>query len=174
MNGDQLSDGPGWYVVRTGPKQEQRAISNLRSLSIEGFLPIVKVPRVNPFTGITTTVRGPMFPCYGFARFDAGRFLHRVCFTRGVRGIVSFGGTLARLDDSIIELMRSRTEENGLVRLGAELRSGDRVIVTRGQLTNFTGVFEHGINGTDRVAILLTAVRYQARVVIDRKSVAKV
>jgi transcription antitermination factor NusG len=115
-----------------------------------------------------------MFPCYGFARFDAGRFLHRVCYTRGVRGVVSFGGVLAQLDDSIIELMRSRSEENGLVQLGTELKTGDRVKVTCGQLANFMGVFEHGISGTDRVAILLTAVRYQARVVIDRKFVAKV
>ena len=174
MSGDELSEDPSWYVVRTGPKQEQRAISNLRSLSIEGFLPLVKIPRVNPFTGITTTVPGSMFPCYAFARFDAGRFLHRVCYTRGVRGVVSFGGVLARLDDSIIELMRNQIEAEGFVRLGAGLKSGDHVKVTSGHLANFVGVFEHGINGTARVAILLTAVRYQARIVIDRQLVEKV
>lgn len=174
MNGNEVSDGLRWYVVRTGPKQEQRAISNLKSMSIEGFLPMVRIPRVNPFTGLTTTVPGPMFPYYAFARFDARKSLHQVCYTRGVRRVVSFGGVLAQIDDSLIELMRNQVEEDGLVRLGPKLKSGDRVKVTSGHLANFLGVFEHGINGTDRVAILLTAVRYQARIVIDRKFVEKV
>jgi len=174
VNVDEMSDGPSWYVIRTGPKQEQRAISNLKSQSIEGFLPMVRVPRLNPFTGITSTVPGPMFPYYAFARFDAGRSLHQVCYTRGVRCVVSFGGVLARLDDSIIKLMQSQIANDGFVRLGTDLKSGDEVKVTSGHLANFVGVFEHGINGSDRVAILLTAVRYQARIVVDRRFVEKV
>jgi len=171
---DEVSDGPSWYVIRTGPKQERRAISNLSSLEIEGFLPMVKILRVNHFTRITSNVPGPMFPCYAFARFDAGRFLHRVCYTRGVRGVVSFGGVLAQLDDSIIELMRSQIEEDGFVQLGAGLKRGDQVRVNHGHLVNFVGVFEHSLNGSDRVAILLNAIRYQARIVVDRKFVEKV
>ena len=174
MSTAEVSDGPSWYVVRTGSKQEQRAMNNLSTMSIEGFLPMVKIPRVNSFTGITTHVPGPMFPCYAFAHFESDRSLHQVCYTRGVRGVVSFGGVLARVEDSIITIMRSQIDEDGFVRLGAELKAGDHVQVNCGHLANFAGVFEHGINGSDRVAILLTAVSYQARIVIEKKFVERV
>jgi len=141
---------------------------------IEGFLPMVKLPCVNRFTGITTDVPGPLFPCYAFARFDAGRFLHQVCYTRGVRSVVSCGGVAARLDDSIIELIRNQIGKDGFVQLGADLKTGDHVKVKCGPLANLVGVFEHNIDSSDRVAILLTAVSYQARILIERKFLEKV
>lgn len=174
VSAEEVSDDHCWYVIRTGSKQEQRVISNLQVMLIEGFLPMVKIPRVNPFTGITTTVPAPLFPGYAFARFDAAKSLHQVSYTRGVRGVVSFGGVPARLDDSIIALMRNQIGEDGFVQLGAKLKTGDHVKVNCGRLANFAGVFEHGLNGGDRVVILLTAVTYQARIVTEKEFIEKV
>jgi transcriptional antiterminator RfaH len=174
MSVEGVSDVLSWYVIRTGPKQEERAIRNLNAWSVEAFAPKVKLPRLNTFTGITSYVPGPMFPRYGFARFDAGRLLRRVCYTRGVQNVVSFGGVAARLDDSIIELMRSRIGADGFVQIGSEFKAGERVRVKGGPLANFVGVFDHKIDSNDRVEILLTAVSYQGRIVVEKELVEKI
>ena len=174
MSVQGVSDALSWYVIRTGPKQEERAIRNLNAWLVEGFLPKVKLPRLNQFTGITTYVPGPMFPRYAFARFDASRLLHRVCYTRGVRSVVSFGGVASRVDDSIIELVRSRIGDDGFVQIGTEFKAGERVRVKVGPLANFVGVFDHKIESRDRVEILLTAVSYQGRIVVEKEFVEKI
>ena len=170
----EVRDTPSWYVIRTGPKQEQRAISNLNTLLVEGLLPKMRFPRLNPFTQITTYVPGPMFPRYAFARFNANRLLHRVCITRGVRGVVSFAGVPARVEDSIIELMKNQTGDDGFVQIGAEFKTGDHVKVKCGLLANFVGVFDHKVDSNDRVAILLTAVSFQGRLVIESEFIENV
>src|ERR1043166_4688363 len=174
MSVEAVTDDLSWYVIRTGPKQEERAVKNLNAWFVEAFVLKVKLPRVNPFTGITIYVPGPMFPRYAFARFDAGRLLHQVCYTRGVQSVLSFGGVAARVDDSIIELLRSRIGDDGFVQIGTDFKPGERVRVKGGPLTNFIGVFDHEIESSDRVEILLTAVSYQGRIVVEKEFVEKI
>jgi len=174
MNVEEVSDALSWYVIRTGPKQEERAIRNLSALSIEGFVPKIRVPRVNPFTGNTSYLPGPMFPRYAFARFDASRSLHRVCYTRGVRSVISFGCVAVPVDDSIIELIKSRIGADGFVQIGTDFRAGERVRVKGGPLANFVGVFDHKLESSDRVEILLTAVSYQGRIVVEQEFVERI
>jgi transcription antitermination factor NusG len=61
-----------------------------------------------------------------------------------------------------------------LVCLGGGLKRGDEVTIKTGPLLNFSGVFDHRINNTERVEILLTAVSFKGRVVIDRAFIEKV
>lgn len=174
MSVDAISNTPNWYVIRTCPKQEERAVSNLNAWQVETFLPKMKVQRVNPFSGIPGYVAAPMFPLYSFAKFDASRLLHKVCHTRGVHSVVSFGGVPAPVSDEIIELMRERIGADGLVQIEDELKAGDHVKVKQGPLANFSGVFDRNIDGHTRVAILLTSVNYQGRIVIEREHLEKV
>lgn len=165
---------PRWYVIRTGAKQEGRAIDNLSAWGVETFLPKIRCRRLNNFTGRATFVRGPMFPHYAFARFDATKLLHQVSYTRGVQSVLSFGGVPARVDDSIIGLIKSQIGDDGFVQIGDKLKIGDRVRITDGPLRDFVGVFDHRTNNTHRVAILLTAVSCQACVVIESTSIEKI
>jgi transcription elongation factor/antiterminator RfaH len=173
---ERVYPASSWYVIRTGARQEERAISNLNAWRVETFLPRLRVRRLNPFTGVTTHAPSPMFPQYAFARFDASRLLHQVCYTRGVHSVVRCGGVPARVDDSIIELIQSQINADGFVQMrdGDELKIGDRVKIKDGALNNFTGVFDYRIDNTDRVAILLTAVSYQPRIVIEREFIEKI
>lgn len=166
--------GPRWYVIRTGPKQEGRAIDNLSAWGVETFLPKIRCRRLNNFTGRVTFVSGPIFPHYAFARFDVTKLLHQVSYTRGVSSVLSFGGVPARVDDSIIGLIKSQIGDDGFVRIGDELTIGDRVRITDGPLRDFVGVFDHRTNNARRVAILLTAVGSQARVVLESTSIEKI
>ncbi len=76
----RLPDVPRWYVVQTGARQEDRAVSNLNAWGVETFLPKMRRRRTQ-LTGITTHAVAPMFPGYIFARSDASRMLHKICFT---------------------------------------------------------------------------------------------
>ena|SRR5438876_3572021 len=174
MSVERIYAASSWYVIRTGARQEERAISNLNSWQVETFLPRLRVRRRNPFTGATTYAPSPMFPQYAFARFDASRLLHQVCYTRGVHSVVRFGGVPARVDDSIIELIQSQIDADGFVQMRDDLKVGDRVKIKDGALNNFIGVFDYRIDNTDRVAILLTAVSYQPRIVIEREFIEKI
>ncbi len=173
MNVKQIHDGPSWYVIRTGPKQEERAISNLSAWRVETFLPKLRVRRRNHFTGVTKYVPGPMFPHYAFARFNANKALHQICYTRGVHSVVHFGGVPARVDDSIIELIRSQVGVDGFVQVEDDLKVGDYVKIKEGPLANFVGVFAAKMDERDRVLILLTTVSYQGRIVIEKEFVEK-
>jgi transcriptional antiterminator RfaH len=159
---------PQWYVVHTNPKQEDRADSNLRSWGIETLLPKLKTRRVNEFTGALTYLTKPLFPGYMFARFNARKQLAKISFTRGVHHVVSFGGEPTPVEDEIIAIISERIDENGFVKIGDELKQGDKVVIKAGPLKDFEGVFERELNDSERISVLLTTINYQGRVVVNR------
>ena len=133
----------------------------------------MKQRRYNEFTGSPVQVVKPLFPRYIFACFDLDVLFHKVRYTRGVHSVVSFGDNPTRVDDDIIRLVQSQTGEDGFIRVGGQLKSGDEVVIKDGRLKGFRGVFERGMNDDERVVILLNAVSYQARLEIDRELVRK-
>jgi transcriptional antiterminator RfaH len=173
MYAEKNEDRLSWYVVYTKPKQEDRAVFNLRSWNVEVFAPRLKERRRNEFTGKVSWHVKSMFPRYIFARFRANELLYKVNFTRGVQNVVSFSNGPTPVSDEIIELIQLQQGENGFIIPGEELRIGDRVTIKEGPLKDFKGVFEESASDSGRVSILLTTVSYQTRVVIEREMVRK-
>lgn len=163
-----------WYVIKTQPKQETRAECNLRAWGINTFHPKISERSTNPFTGLMSYVVKPLFSRYIFAQFDVNSTYRRVCFTRGVHSVVNFGSGPVSVGEEIIKLIQSRVGEDGLVKLDNKVNPGDQVMIDSGPLRHMVGVFQHDIKGTDRVAILLTAISYQGRVIIERDVVKKI
>ncbi|HEV7397291.1 MAG TPA: transcription termination/antitermination NusG family protein [Pyrinomonadaceae bacterium] len=170
----QGEDGLRWYVIKTQPKQETRAECNVRAWGINTFHPKISERSANPFTGLMSYVIKPLFSRYIFAKFDVNSTYRRMCFTRGVHSVVNFGNGPVSVADEIIKLIQSRVGEDGLVKLDNELSQGDLVMIDSGPLRDMVGVFQHDIKGTDRVAILLTAISYQGRVLIEKDLVKKI
>ena len=171
---NRVDDRLRWYVIKTQPKQEVRAECNLKAWDINTFHPKISERSISPFTGLMSYVVKPLFSRYIFAQFDLNTTYRRVCFTRGVHSVVNLGSGPVSVDDEIIELIQSRVGENGLVKLDNELNQGDQVMIDSGPLKHMVGVFQHNIKGTDRVAILLTAISYQGRVIIEKDLVKKI
>lgn len=169
----QESDGPKWYAIYTYPNQENRAADNLLAWGVETFCPKLKESRSNPFSGAVSYFIKHLFPQYIFARFEAEKLFHKVCFTRGVRSVVGFGGAPVPIADGVIETIRSRIGDDGLVRIGEALRPGDTVLIKNGPLKGFTGIFERQMKASDRVMILLMTINYQGHVSLDRGEVEK-
>ena len=171
---DRVSFVQQWFVIKTQPKQEVRAECNLRVWGIKTFLPQTKERYNNPFTGLSSYVIRPLFPRYLFAQFEVNSSYRRVCFTRGVHSVVNFGNGPASVDDEIIELIQQRVGDDGLVKLNDELNKGDPVMIDNGPLKDMVGIFQYDLRGTERVAILLTAINYQGRVIIGKDLVKKI
>lgn len=169
-----VEDSLPWYVIKTQPKQETRAECNLRTWGINTFHPKISERSANPFTGLVSNVIKPLFSRYIFAQFDVNTTYRRVCFTRGIHSVVNFGSGPVSVDDEIIKLIQSRVGEDGLVKLDNELKQGDQVMIDSGPLKHMVGIFQHDVKGTDRVAILLSAISYQGRVIIEKDLVKKI
>jgi transcriptional antiterminator RfaH len=170
---NQTNNERQWFLIHTNPKQEGRTIANLSAWNVETFSPQIREWRYNRSTGERQSEVKLLFSRYVFARFDLEGLFHKVKFTRGVHELVSFGDGPVRVDESIIELIRSRMDEGGLVKTGTDFKAGDVVVVRDGVLKDFTGVFESEMKDSDRVVVLLNTVSYQARLQIDRRLLQK-
>ena len=166
-------DIPCWYVIHTNVRQEDRADRNLRSQHIETLNPKIMERRSNPYTGKASFLASPLFPRYIFAKFRAGLMLQKVYFTRGIHSVVSFGDGPTPVDEEIIDTITDHMSPDGFIRIVNELQKGDRVVIEDGSFKNFEGIFESEVKQTDRIVVLLNAVRYQSRIQIGKDQVKK-
>lgn len=173
MNFSNLSNEPHWYAIHTHPKQEERANSNLKARGVKTLSPLVKQLRPRRFPDNPSYLIKPLFPQYIFAYFVASSCLSKVWFTRGVQYVVHFGDSIATVDDEAIAFIESQLGLDNVVRLG-EFKSGDKVQINQGPFKSLTGIFEKNVKGTERVMLLLEAISYQGRILIDRELIGKV
>lgn len=163
---------PRWYAIFTHARQEGRAEDNLKAWRVETFAPRIRQSRY--YNGSLIQTVKPLFPRYIFARFKVDDLLHKVTFTRGVSGVVSFGGTPTPVDDQIIDIIKSQTAEDGYIQMVETLRAGDAVEIKDGPLKNFRGIFERAVKHSDRVRLLLTAISFHGHIEVPRGLVRKV
>jgi transcription elongation factor/antiterminator RfaH len=173
MNFTNLSNEPHWYAIHTHPKEEARANNNLQAWGLKTLSPLIRQARRSKPSDKPSYVTKPLFPQYIFAYFVASSCLSKVWFTRGVHNVVHFGDSIATVDDETIAFIESQLGSDNIVHLG-ELKCGDKVQINQGPFRSLTGVFEKNIKGTDRVMLLLEAISYQGRIVIERELVGKV
>jgi len=173
MRLEELFDACCWYAIHTKPNQENRASGNLKAWGVETFAPRLRRPHFNQSVAGAVYSVEPLFRSYIFARFDAEKMMHKIRLTRGVRSVVNCGGQPTPIDDEIIHLIQSRIED-GFVRMGEDLKSGDNVVIKDGPMQGFSGIFEWNLKDSDRVMILLTTISFQAHMVVEREQLKKV
>jgi transcriptional antiterminator RfaH len=97
----EMVDESGWHVVYTKPRQEARALENLRNQRFDCLLPTLSVDRLR--AGHRVSISEPLFPRYLFVHLEAGRSnWSAICSTRGISHLVRFGGAAARIPSSMI------------------------------------------------------------------------
>ena len=162
-----------WYAIHTHPQQEERADANLRTLKIDTFAPRLKERHFTRYTDKLFYKTQPLFPRYIFARFLCATMQHKVSFTRGVSSVVNFGNGPVAVQDEIIELIRSRVDEDGCLIRQENFKYGDKVTFSTGIFRNLTGIFEREVKAKNRVILLLATLTYQGRIEIDSDLVEK-
>lgn len=164
-----LTDNLSWYALHTHPKQEDRADENLRFWNVETFTPKLRARRSNPYGRTPIYFTKPLFPRYIFARFRAAEHVHKVRFTRGVASVVGIGNVPAPIDDQVIEIIKSQSDADSIVKIGDGLNVGSEVVICEGPLKGLTGIFERKMKDSERVMILLNTVSYQSHIVVERQ-----
>ncbi len=143
-----------WFVVLSKPRREAEAAEQLSRQNYVVFLPRVQVQRRQ--RGRWREVVEPMFPRYLFLQATLGDDdLAPVRSTRGVVGLVRFGGQIRPAPDAVVEtLQRLCAAKSGVVELPRVLEPGSRVRILEGP---FAGHEAELLNtaGESRVRVLL-------------------
>jgi len=172
LNEVATSDSPLWYAVYTKPKEEERAESNLRAWGVKTLMPKFKELEYSRGSRKPRTAVKNLFPRYLFAYFNCEALLHKVNYTRGVCGVVSFGLKPCPIADFIIETIQSQIGEGGIVKTEA-LYPGDRVTLENGPFKGLEGTIDRATPDQDYVVVLLSSVGYQGRLMIERAFLKK-
>jgi len=144
--------GSRWYVVRTKPRAEPLAASELERDGIGVFSPMVKKPDVHAGPGLA-----PLFPGYIFLRWEPEtEGWPYIRSAQHVLGLVNFNGEMPWLPDEAIAELKERcdrlNQQGGIWR---RYQSGDRVRVVSSSMQSLAQVVEDGKSPNSRVKVLL-------------------
>jgi transcriptional antiterminator RfaH len=162
-------DVQNWYLVRTKTGGERIAQQQLQHVVERTLLPLGKTQvrqKERTFQRIA-----PIFPCYLFAYFCLGRAARQIRYTPGVRDIVRFGEQAATVPDWVINELASRCAEGPVEFSKHEFSQGAPIKVVCGPFREFRAVFDGYLSGTDRVAVLLSIMNAERRIVMPTSMV---
>lgn len=163
---------PSWYAVYTKPREEDRAESNLRAWGCKTLMPRIKEQRSRERKSKEKVKH--LFPRYIFAHFNCDTSLHKVNYTRGVCGVVRFGDKPCPIDDVIIETIQAQIGQEGFITMENKFFNGDRIMIQGGPFMSMQGTVEREMTDSDRLVVLLSAVSYQGRLMIEKALCKKI
>lgn len=161
-----------WYAVCCKPRQEAVAEENLLRQDYRVYLPRIQLARRR--RGQWVDAAEPLFPRYLFIQLDPlRRSAAPVRSTRGVAGLVCFGGQPAVVPDEVIEALLQREDPaSGLHQDSRPLfRAGEPVRLVEGPLAGLEGVFTQE-DGEARVIVLLELLGKTNTIKVSRDWVA--
>jgi transcriptional antiterminator RfaH len=163
-----------WYVVQSHPHAELKAVRHLERQSFLTYLPRYLARRSHARR--IEQVPVPLFPRYVFVQIDtATQRWTAIQSTFGVSRLVCNGDEPAPVPGGVIETLKRREDENGLIKLARrpQFSPGDKVTVLHGAFQDCLGLYE-GMRDGDRVAILLDLLGRKVRVTLDPEFLAAI
>ncbi len=142
-----------WYVVHIQPHAESRAIFHLDRQGYRVFCP--RIQKTVRHSRKVNRVLAPLFPGYLFVSLDITRERWRsVNGTRGVIRLVTCGDAPEPVPSGIVEALRRRLTDDGVIAWGAAFRVGQSVQIADGPFVDLVGILEH-LDAHGRVRVLL-------------------
>ncbi len=139
-----------WYVLHTKPQSEVQVHHALVGRGFDTYLPMLPPHKERRAQ--------PLFPAYLFVRCDMEAIgIASLQWIPGLRRVLAFAGRPAVVPEDAITLIRAKMAEidaeGGLPR--HHFRAGDPVVIERGPLSGFRGVFQGPAGPAERVQILI-------------------
>ncbi len=162
-----------WYAVCCKPRQEAVAEENLLRQGFHVYLPRIRIRRHRRGQWIDAVEA--LFPRYLFIRIDPHRCnIAPVRSTRGVVGLVRFGGQPAVVPDEVMdELLRCEDAASGLHEENRpRFRAGETIKLVEGPFAGMEAVFAEQ-DGEKRVIVLLELLGKTNKIRVDRDSIAR-
>ncbi len=153
-----------WYLLYTKPHKEPLVNGQLEDRGLTTFFPYLQIDR-----GYHRGVRlEAFFPSYLFVHVDLeDREANGLTWLAGVRSLVSFDGRPARVPTPVVEALQMRLSpytDKVLDKIELLFHPGDAVTVTSGPFKGLEGIFQRGLNGPQRVQVLLNLMGSWTRV----------
>lgn len=149
-----------WYVLQSKPQKEKILYEQLRLRDIEAYYPSIRVKPVNPRSRKFKSY----FPGYMFVHVDLDHIgITSLQWVPGAIGLVNFGGEPASIPESILQAIRSKIE-SGIAEetyFYKGLKQGDLVSISDGPFAGYKAIFDMRLSGSQRVQVLLEALRDQ-------------
>jgi len=160
-----------WYLVSTKPQKDSYAQEQLINQDYEVYRPVTN--RIKTRANKKVQITESLFPRYLFVRMENGvDDWGPVRSTRGVAGVVKFGAQAAKVEDSLINEIKSREKVRGEQTIDRDnFKKGQAVKVTQGAFSGLDAVFA-SYNGEQRVIVLLNILGNQTRLTIKTASLA--
>jgi transcriptional antiterminator RfaH len=167
MNQIAASCQPNWYVVQTKPRQEFRALEQLRNQDYTCFLPTLKVEKIRQKK--LNVVIEPLFSRYLFIQLDTvASNWAALRSTRGVSKLLEFGSRMTTISDSVIEALLNEREP-----ASAPLSStGEKVAIKSGPFAGLEGVHQMP-DGDARALVLIEIISQPQKQVFALDSLGK-
>jgi transcriptional antiterminator RfaH len=159
---------PFWACAQLVPQRERLALHTLALAGYTAYLPRLRVYRASH--GRRIEASPALFPGYCFITIVAQ--WHTARWAPGVARIVLDGAAPARVPDAVIAEIRSR-ERGGLVELPSRFKRGDPLRIVHGPFAGHVGLYA-GMNGHERIAVLLALLGSEHRVTLPRGDVEAV
>lgn len=159
---------PRWFAIRTSPRWELRASSELSRRGLETYLPLRRVKR--NWSDRIKIIDQPLFPGYLFGRFPLADRV-RVLQAPGVLQIVGIGNTPAPISDSDLDNLRTLASANTLLVPWPYLAAGERIRIDRGPLSGVEGFVVRAEQGALRIVVSVDLLQRSVATEIDRDSI---
>ena len=131
-----------WFLVRSKPRQEAVALTNLTRQGYESYLPMFAAEKI--VRRKQAIVQEPMFARYLFVRLDTtglGQSWSPIRSTIGVSELVCFGSKAARVDEALIGMLRER-EAWQREQPKSLFASGDSVVIADGAFAGLQAIYQ--------------------------------
>ena len=151
-----------WYLLKTKPRQENTAVSNLENQEYTAYCPIVTINNKHVV----------LFPGYVFIHLDKKKEdWSPIRSTKGIVNFVRFGLNFAQVPDNVIELIKKNHDTNieKLINLN-KFKPGDKVQISDGVFKNCIAIFK-SFKSDERVILLLSMLGQQQAINIKQESV---
>jgi transcriptional antiterminator RfaH len=161
-----------WYVVRAKPRQELRALANLKNQQIEAFMPQLTVTKIR--RGKRTQVVEPMFPGYLFIELDHYQTsYYKVRSTYGVAKILTFGEQPAIMPPALIADLQSINADSVSQTDDTAPTVGAKVEILQGP---FKGMLAEVIklDGESRCIVLLDWLQQRVKASFEYQELVKI
>lgn len=162
-----------WFLVRSKPRQEAVALTNLTRQGYESYLPMFAAEKI--VRRKQAIVQEPMFARYLFVRLDTsgqGQSWSPIRSTIGVSELVCFGSKAARVDESLITMLRER-EAWQSEQPKSLFASGDNVVIADGVFAGLHAIYQMN-DAEGRAMVLLDLLSKPVAMKINAASLRKV
>lgn len=161
-----------WYLLKTKPNAHNTACDHLQRQGFDIFLPlIIKTTKKN---GKFLDATAPLFPGYLFMGTSINPVpWNSVNGTRGISTAVTLDGVYRPVNTLIIQGLKYRCDEYGVIQRLNDIISGDRVKIERGPFADFICTVD-AIHDDQRAWVLINLLQQQTKAEFSLNDLSKI